>query len=105
MWNSLGTDIATMSNRAQLLDPAADVTQILLDLHQTVEALGVVRGHVINLFRVGGGEMGRTPIRMRRPPVPLFDDFFNYMDPAELSRIRRKNRTCLDEAVLRCLLS
>ena len=71
-----------------------ELIDILFDIHRTMQALDQARVRVASILNL--------PDPQPLPPPHFFHDFF---DPMELSRIRRKNRTSLDDAVLRCLLS
>ena len=82
----MGVPSRSSPRRPQLID-------VLVDLRRTMEALDEARMRVASILNLPEPSLIRSP---------LFDDF---MDPEEFSRIRRKNSTCLDDAILRCLTS
>ena len=78
--------------RPQLLD-------VLVDLRRTMEALDQARVRVAGIL---GLPNDPSPSMVHMHGGPFYHDF---VDSEAISRMRRKNRTLLDDAIFKCLVS
>lgn len=81
---------------------------MLVDLRRTMEALDEARVRVAGILNLptdplsmSGGDMDDTQHHHMMP----FFGYHDCIDGQRLSRMRKKNRTSLDDAILKCLIS